>query len=82
MTECLTSGLEIPLDIIVQRATTANRGGDTEPFENIAMDMMSLGQRFDWEQLKAFIANVNDPRTLELLAEDARNAGDRLPVPG
>jgi hypothetical protein len=72
-----SSGLR---DIIVQRASSANRGGDTEPFENIAMDMMSLGQRFDWEQLKAFIGKVNDPRTLDLLAEEARNAGDRLPV--
>ena len=67
-------------ETLLQRAATANRGGDTEPFENIAMDMMSLGQRFDWEQLKAFIANIDDPHTLDLLAEQARNAGDDLPV--
>ncbi|HEX3988172.1 MAG TPA: hypothetical protein VHZ30_01995 [Verrucomicrobiae bacterium] len=67
-------------EILLQRAVSANRGGDTEPFEDIAMDMMSLGQRFDWEQLKSFVTNIDDPRTLDLLAEQARNAGDDLPV--
>jgi hypothetical protein len=67
-------------DVLVEQAKAANRGRDSEPVESLAMDVMSLGQRFDWEQLKAFIGGINDPRTLDLLAEQARNAGDQLPV--
>jgi hypothetical protein len=67
-------------EALVERAAAANRGRDTEPFENIAMDMLSLGQRFDFEQLGAFVARVNDPRTLDLLAQQARDAGDQLPI--
>lgn len=66
-------------DALVTRAASANHGGDTEPLEAVLMDVMSLGQRFDWEQLETFVKNVNDSRTLNLLAEDARNAGGQLP---
>ncbi len=67
-------------DALVERAKFANHGGDSEPFENMAMDVMSLGQRFDWEQLTAFIGGIKDPRTLDLLAGQARNAEGHLPV--
>ena len=67
-------------DALVERAASANRGGSSEPLENLAMDVMSLGQRFDWEQLEAFMGGINDPRTLDLLAEQARNAGGQLPI--
>ncbi|HEX4122797.1 MAG TPA: hypothetical protein VH619_19455 [Verrucomicrobiae bacterium] len=65
--------------VLVSRSATANHGGDTQPLEVMLMDVMSLGERFDWQQLEAYVHNINDPRTLDLLAEDARNAGDRLP---
>jgi hypothetical protein len=67
-------------DVLAQRARIANHGGDTEPFEDMAIDMMSLGQRFDWEQLKSFVGDISDTRTLDLLAGEARNADGRLPV--
>jgi hypothetical protein len=73
----ITPGLR---DALLERAGTANSGGDTEPLENMAMDMMSLGQRFDWDQLKEFVRGIGDARTLGLLAEQARNAGAKLPV--
>ena len=31
-------------------AATANHGGESEPLENILLDFMSLGQRFNWEE--------------------------------
>jgi hypothetical protein len=66
-------------EALLARAKSANHGGDTQPLEVMLMDVMSLGQRFDWQQLAAFVHNINEPRTLDLLAEDARNAGDQLP---
>jgi hypothetical protein len=67
-------------DVLAERAAAANRGGNSEPFESLAMDVMSLGQRLDWDQLQTFLGHVNDARTLDLLAEQARNAGEQLPV--
>jgi hypothetical protein len=63
-----------------QRAAAAVSGANSEPFEDMAMDIMSLGQRFDWEQLRSFVGHINDPRTLSLLTDQARNAGARLPL--
>jgi hypothetical protein len=67
-------------DALGQRAALANGGGNSEPLENMAMDVMSLGQRFDLEQLKTFLGSIDDPRTLDLLAEQARNNGGQLQV--
>jgi hypothetical protein len=41
---------------------------------------MSLGQRLNWDQLAAFVHNVETPETLSLLASQARNAGPQLPL--
>jgi hypothetical protein len=65
---------------LVDWARSANHGRSTEPLETMAMDVMSLGQRFDWDQLETFMGGINNPGTLHLLAEQARNAGPRLPV--
>ncbi len=67
-------------DAILAQATAANRGGDPAPIEEILMDELSLGQRFDWGHLVAFTSRIEEPQTLATLADSARNAGDRLPV--
>jgi hypothetical protein len=61
-------------------ATKANQGGDTNPLEQMLMDFLSLGQRFNWDQLTTFVAQVPDAATLHRLADNARGAGDNLPV--
>jgi len=65
---------------ILEYATQANHGGGSQPLEQTLMDFTSLGERFNWDQLTAFTATVPDSETLHQLAEDARNAGDKLPV--
>lgn len=67
-------------DSIQARATSADRGGDPQPIEEILMDAMSLGERLDWVHLAIFTAQINDPQTLTTLAEAARTAGPQLPV--
>ena len=44
------------------------------------MDFMSLGERFNWDQLVAFVAQIPDTGTLHQLAGQARNAGTQLPI--
>ena len=65
---------------LLDRAAAANRGGDPEPLEQMLMDLMSLGQRLNWEQLAIFVQRVEDPPALQRLAGQARNAGAQLPV--
>jgi hypothetical protein len=73
----LTNGLR---EELLNRAAAALRGGNTEPLEQVLLDMMSLGQRLNWEQLTVFVRRIEDPRTLERLAAQARNAGGKLPL--
>jgi hypothetical protein len=65
---------------IATLAGQANHGGDTRPLEEALMDFLSLGERFNWDQLTAFVAQIPDPGTLNQLAGEARSAGTRLPV--
>jgi hypothetical protein len=58
----------------------ANRGGNPKPYEEVLMDFMSLGERFDWDQMVAFVSQIPDTGTLHQLAGEARNAGTQLPV--
>jgi hypothetical protein len=62
-------------EALVQRAAAANRGGDSEPLEQLLLDMMSLGQRLNWEQLAVFVHRMEDPQTLDWLTVEMRNAG-------
>ncbi len=73
----LTGGLS---DHIYLLASAANRGGNSEPLEQVLMDFLSLGDRLNWDQLVAFVAQIQDPATLHQLAGQARNAGERFPV--
>jgi len=66
--------------VIFDRAKAANRRENSAPIEEILMDELSLGQRFDWRHLLTFMGGIDDPRTLAVLADSVRNAGERLPV--
>ena len=67
-------------DAISKLATTANHGGNSRPLETILMDLVSLGQRFNWDQLVAFTGRIEDAETLHSLADQVRDSGSQLPV--
>jgi len=46
----------------------------------VLMDMMSLGQRLNWEQLTVFVRRIEDPQTLDRLTVQARNAAAQAPL--
>ncbi|MGA9450384.1 MAG: hypothetical protein WBW41_03460 [Verrucomicrobiia bacterium] len=73
----LTAGMS---DAIFLSASAANRGGNSEPLEQVLMDFLSLGDRLNWDQLVAFVAQIQDTGTLHQLAGQVRNAGEQLPV--
>jgi hypothetical protein len=62
-------------EALLNRAAAAIRGGDTEPLEQSLMDLLSLGQRLNWEELAVFVRHTEDPQTLDRLAAEARNVG-------
>ena len=70
--DVLATGLR---DALQEQAKTANRGGDSEPLEQTLLDMMSLGQRLNWEQLVVFVHRMEDPQTLDRMAVELRNVG-------
>jgi hypothetical protein len=72
----LTSSLS---NAVMSLAAEANRGVNSEPFEQVLLDLMSLGQRFNWGQLVAFIGQIEDTETLRLLTAFVRE-GYSLPV--
>jgi hypothetical protein len=61
-------------------AATSNRGGDPQRLEQVLLDLMSLGQRFNWGQLVGFMGQVQDTETLRLLANLVRKSEGQLPV--
>jgi hypothetical protein len=67
-------------DAISTAALQARYGNDSEPLEQILLDLMSLGQRMSWGQLVAFLERVEKAETLRQLADQLRNAQGRLPV--
>jgi formate/nitrite transporter FocA (FNT family) len=67
-------------DAVLERATFARTRADAQPLEEILMDLMSLGQRLTWGQLIALTDRINDPSTLDQLANQTRNAGAQLPA--
>jgi hypothetical protein len=66
--------------VIVERSATARTRASAQPLEEVLMDLLSLAQRLDWGELKSFVSNVDDPRTLALLTTQARTAGAQLPT--
>jgi hypothetical protein len=67
-------------EAVVNGAALAQSRASAQSLEEILMDVMSLGQRLDWGELAAFVQGINDPQTLGLLANQARNAGAQLPA--
>jgi hypothetical protein len=67
-------------DHIYKLASTANRSGKSPALEQVLMDLMSLGQRLNWDQLVAFTSRIEDAGTLHTLADQVRAAGAQLPV--
>ncbi len=61
-------------------SSNANRGANPQPLEQVLLDLMSLGQRFNWGQLVVFVRNIQDPETLRLQGNLVRRADGQLPV--
>ncbi|HVV73662.1 MAG TPA: hypothetical protein VHI52_19515, partial [Verrucomicrobiae bacterium] len=73
----LSAGLS---NAVQELASRANRGGNVQPFEELLVDMMSLGQRFNWGRLVVLLENVQETQTLRRVANLVRRAGDQMPV--
>ena len=61
-------------------ASESNRGAEPQRLEQVLLDLMSLGQRFNWGQLVAFVGQIQDTETLRLLANLVRKDDGQLPV--
>ncbi len=73
----LTTGLS---EQMAQLAADANHGGSSQPLEQALMDLMLLGQRFNWDQLVTFVGRIDNVGTLHTLAEAVRSGGGELPI--
>jgi len=58
----------------------ANGSGGSQPFEEVLVDLMSLGQRFNWGRLVVFLEQIQDTQTLRRLANLLRRAGGQAAV--
>lgn len=65
---------------LVSLAFDAFRGGHSQRYEQALLDVMSLGQRLDWNQLTEFVSPVSDVEGLRLLAALIRRSESDLPV--
>ncbi len=72
----LSSGLS---NVVLELTTEANQAGNPQPLEEVLMDLMSLGQRFNWGQLANLVEPINDPETLRGLSNLVRR-GESVPV--
>jgi hypothetical protein len=61
-------------------AVTSNLSGESQRLEQVLLDLMSLGQRFNWGELVGFVGQIQDPETLRLLADLVRKSEGQLPV--
>jgi hypothetical protein len=73
----LTPGLS---NAVTSLAVQATHGASSQPFEQVLVDFMSLGQRFNWGRLAVFVGQIEDIGTLRRLANFARKAGSQLPT--
>jgi hypothetical protein len=72
----LTTGLSSD---IYSAALAANQGNPGQ-LEQVLLDFLSLGQRFNWGQLVSFIGKTDSAATLHEQADLARAAGKQLPI--
>jgi hypothetical protein len=61
-------------------AVAGNHSGEPQRLEQVLLDLMSLGQRFNWGQLVGIVGQIQDPETLRLLANLVRKSDGQLPV--
>ena len=73
----LTPGLS---NAVVSLALQATHGASSQPFEEVLVDFMSLGQRFNWGRLAVLVSQVQDTGTLRRLANFTRKAGAQMPT--
>ena len=65
---------------IESAATQANQTGHPEALEQMLLDVLSLGQRFNWGQLTTFVGKIDNAGTLHDQADLVRNSSDQLPA--
>jgi hypothetical protein len=65
---------------IKELAWQANQGGGSQPLEQALLDLGSLGEHLNWDQLTAFVSKIPDADTLHRLAGLVDGAGERLPL--
>lgn len=53
--------------------------GQSQPLEQVLLDLMALGRRFNWGQLTAFVEPINSAESLHALT-DYIQRGDSVPV--
>jgi hypothetical protein len=73
----LTGGLG---GYVHEQAAQANHTSSSQPLEEVLLDLGSLGEHLNWDQLTAFVAGIPDAATLHRLAGQVSAAGDRLPL--
>jgi hypothetical protein len=65
---------------VYRLAAESNLGADPQRLEQILLDLMSLGQRFNWGQLVEFVGQIQDTETLRLLTSLVRQGDQQVPV--
>ena len=73
----LTTGLN---NKMLAAATGANASANSQQLEQALMDLMSLGQRFNWDQMVTFIHRIDGLAELRAAASAVRNNEERLPA--
>ena len=63
-------------DAIIAAAAEAQEGKDSRAVEQMLLDILSLGRRFNWAQLVAFARRIETPATLHILTEQLRQDDD------
>ena len=58
----------------------ANRTGDSQKFERLLLDLLSLGKRLNWVQLTQFLSHIENVDTLRSLVYLARSNDAQMPV--
>jgi hypothetical protein len=71
----VTPGLSMDIETAARQA---NQNGQTEALEQTLLDVLSLGQRFNWGQLTTFLDKMDGAATLHQQAELARNADQQF----
>jgi hypothetical protein len=67
-------------DLMGRYASQANLGGSTEPLEQVLLDVMSLGRRYNYGQLSALLARVEDSQTIRTFASIVRRGETNAPA--